>query len=392
MHEIDRSILTTQSPETSSQSVVNHLRKLLPCERASVTLLDFESQKVIIIAVASDEETGELSRGKHIPLDTFDNAAEMLELLRGGEAKLVPDLQELSLGSPSTQEVLAKGFRSSLSVPIVIQDELIGILNLLAYKPSIYTSEHVEIAREVAGHLGITIQQARLFDQLSINREQLQALSQRLLEIQEAERRKIARELHDEVGQVLTGVRLTLEMSSQVSNDNVGENIRQAHALVVELMERVSRLSLELRPALLDDLGLLPTLLWFLDRYFSQTNVRVIFKHSGLENRRFVPEIETAAYRIVQESLTNVARHAKAKDAKLALWFDHGVLGIQIEDEGIGFNQDAVLSAGYAGGILGMRERVSLLCGKLTIESVEGLGTRLLAEIPVDASIIKGID
>ena len=390
MHEIDRSILTTQSPEASAQTVVHYLRKLLPCERTSVTLLDFVSQKVIIIAAASDDETGEMSRGRHISLDTFDNAAEMLELLRRGEVQLVPDLRALALVSPSTREVLSKGFRSSMSVPLIIQEELIGILNLLSYEPNTYTSGHFGIAREVADHLGITIQQARLFDQLRTNREQLQALSQRLLEVQEAERRRIARELHDEIGQVLTSVGLTLEMASQISNEPIAENLRQAHVLVVELMDRVSRLSLELRPALLDDLGLLPALLWFLERFSSQTKVIVVFKHNGLDNTRFAPEIETAVYRIVQESLTNVARHAKTQEAKLALWFDQGVLGIQIEDEGIGFNQDLVLSAGYASGLLGMRERVSLLNGKLIIESGEGLGTRLLAEIPVNVPIIKG--
>jgi signal transduction histidine kinase len=155
-------------------------------------------------------------------------------------------------------------------------------------------------------------------------------------------------------------------------------------------MQRVSRLSLELRPAQLDDFGLLPALLWFLDRYSHQTSIQVILKHNGLEQQRFASELETAAYRIVQEALTNVARHARVDRAMVTLWFDQDILGIQVQDEGTGFDPELPLAKGSSSGLLGMKERALLLNGKLTIESSPGTGTRVLAEIPVNGSRLAG--
>lgn len=391
LHEIDQEILAADSLDTVVQATILHVQKLPPCDRASFMLIDFEGQQTTVFEI-SEKNKYPNSFKQHITVNNLPDFFAKLESLRQGRVRFINDLFSSPLESSIMQTFQLEGYGSLMTVPILVQDELIGCLTLMSQKCNAFSSQHLDVGQEIASQLGIAIKQSRMIEQLRKDQENLQTLSRQLLRVQEAERREIARELHDEIGQVLTGVGLTLEMAAQFRTDLGAEDLRQAHALVVELMERVSRLSLELRPALLDDLGLLPALIWFLDRYLSQTNVRVIFKHSGLDNRRFVPEIETAAYRIVQESLTNVARHAKAKEAKLALWFDQGVLGIQIEDEGIGFNHDAVLSAGYASGILGMRERVSLLSGKLTIESGEGLGTRLQAEIPVDALISKGMD
>ena len=148
----------------------------------------------------------------------------------------------------------------------------------------------------------------------------LKILSRRLMEVQEVERRNIARELHDEISQVLTGLKLSLEMCARTAGDNIGASLGQAQMLVNELMARARKLSLDLRPGMLDDLGLLPTLLWHIEHYTAQTRVQVTFKNSGLEGRRFAPEVETAAYRIAQEALTNIARHAGVNEATLRVW------------------------------------------------------------------------
>ena len=211
--------------------------------------------------------------------------------------------------------------------------------------------------------------------------EQLKFLSRRLMEVQETERRNIALELHDEVGQVLTGLKLSLEMGARLPAEELGDNLAQARVLVNELMARVRKLSLDLRPAMLDDLGLLPALLWHFEHYTTQTQVRVNFKHSGLEKRRFGPEVETAAYRLVQEALTNVARHANAPEATVRLSTHNQTLLIEVEDRGKGFDVEAVLSASETCGLAGMRERTVLLGGRLTIESHAGAGTRLTAEL-----------
>jgi PAS domain S-box-containing protein len=213
--------------------------------------------------------------------------------------------------------------------------------------------------------------------------ERLKVLSRRLMEVQEAERRKIALELHDEIGQVLTGLKLTLEMGSRLPAKQVGSTLEQVRGLVNDLMARVRKLSLDLRPAMLDDLGLLPTLLWHIEHYTAQTRVRVNFKHSGLEKRRFAPEVETAAYRLVQEALTNVARHAQAAEATVRISTHRQTLLIEIEDNGRGFDVESVMMAGETTGFAGMRERVVLLEGQFTVESQPGAGTRLIAELSI---------
>lgn len=212
--------------------------------------------------------------------------------------------------------------------------------------------------------------------------EQLKTLSRRLMEVQEAERRNIALELHDEIGQVLTGLKLTLEVSTKLPAVEVGDSLTQASGLVNELMARVRKLSLDLRPAMLDDLGLLPTLLWQIEHYTAQTHVKVNFKHSGLEKQRFAPEVETAAYRVVQEALTNVARHANVPEATVRVWTDQDMLSIEVADAGQGFDLDYVVGR-ETSGLTGMRERATLAGGQLKLESAVGAGTRLLAELSI---------
>lgn len=218
-------------------------------------------------------------------------------------------------------------------------------------------------------------EQARVYSQ------RLQGLSRRLLDVQEQERRHLARELHDEIGQVLTCLKLSLEMGPRLGAADVRARLGQAREQIRELTSRVRDLSLRLRPTMLDDLGLIPALLWHFERYTAQTQVRVRFEHRGLE-RRFPPELETAAYRIVQEALTNVARHARTDEARVRIWYDHELLSIQVEDGGAGFDTEHLMSSGRSSGLSGMHERAQLLGGRLTVESTRGAGTRVMAELP----------
>ncbi len=211
--------------------------------------------------------------------------------------------------------------------------------------------------------------------------ERLRALTHRLLEVQEQERRHLARELHDEVGEVLTGLNFALQACACVPAEEVPARLAQAQELVRDLSSRVRDLSLRLRPTMLDDLGLVPALLWLFERYTAPTGVRVSFEHDGA-GRRFPADVETAAYRIVQEALTNVARHARAAEAVVRLWADAAALGVQVEDEGSGFDPASV-PPGATGGLSGMQERVTLLGGRLEIASRPGGGTRLTAELPL---------
>jgi PAS domain S-box-containing protein len=214
-------------------------------------------------------------------------------------------------------------------------------------------------------------------------RDALRTFSRRLVEVQEAERRHVARELHDEVGQILTGLTLLLEIGPRLHADALTTTLSEAHKLAQDLLGRVRTLSLDLRPPALDDLGLLPALLWHFDRYSAMTGVKVAFQQRGLDGRRFTPEIETAAYRIVQEALTNVARHSLGHEAAVQLTVNEEALLLEIADDGRGFDPDAAFDARSSSGLLGMRERARLLNGQLTVHSAKSAGTRVIATLPL---------
>jgi len=272
------------------------------------------------------------------------------------------------------EAVAREGVVTTLVVPIWISGQVEGLLYVENRTARVFTDRDEAILLRLADHAAVAIQNATLY-------QRLQGLSGRLMEVQEAERRHLARELHDEIGQLLTGLRLTLDLPEPPS-PALGERLEQARGLVEELLDRVRALSLDLRPSILDDLGLLPALLGHVERYTSQTKVQVRLEHHGLD-RRFDPETETGVYRIVQEALTNVARHSGVDEVTVRLWSTRDVLGVQVEDHGRGFDLDAVL--GNGGGLEGLRERAALLNGHLTVETKPGGGVRLTAEVPVDS-------
>jgi signal transduction histidine kinase len=200
--------------------------------------------------------------------------------------------------------------------------------------------------------------------------------------MQEMERQHIARELHDEIGQVLTSSVMMLTLSRQLPPDAAQVRVAEARSLLEELIGKVRGLALDLRPSVLDHFGLAAALTWFFDRYTAQTGVRVVFRDFVTEERRFSSEIETAAYRIVQEALTNVARHAHAQEATVTLLAEDEFLRIEVEDRGAGFDPREA-RAGRSFGLTGMRERAHILGGRFIIHSSAGAGTRVVAELPL---------
>lgn len=198
-----------------------------------------------------------------------------------------------------------------------------------------------------------------------------------LMNVQETERRHIARELHDQIGQLLTGLRFLL-----TPRGDLRARIEQGRATVDDLLSRIRELSFDLRPADLDQLGLAPALFALFERYTAQTAVRVNFKHQGVD-RRFSSEVETGAYRIVQEALTNAARHAGVVQINVRVWTSADALNLQIEDRGRGFVPEAVMKMPRSSGLIGMQERTMLLGGRMTIDSVVGSGTMITVELPL---------
>lgn len=228
----------------------------------------------------------------------------------------------------------------------------------------------------------------RAMDSLGAARERLQRLSRRLLEVQEAERRHLARELHDDIGQSLTALKLNLEALAR-GRDAAAFEARVAEALETtrHTLERVRQLSLNLRPLQLDDLGLAAALRSHLDR---QAEIGRLAPHFDIQEVpvKLDADIETACFRVAQEAINNVVRHARAANIWLRLFVAGDRLALSVRDDGAGFEVGAAQKRAAAGGSLGvisMEERVALAGGTLQIHSAPGQGTVVVASFPVGA-------
>jgi signal transduction histidine kinase len=213
------------------------------------------------------------------------------------------------------------------------------------------------------------------------------SIARTLVEIQENERRAIARELHDRLGQSLAVLKLLLGEALNSPTEKMKYTLAEAQSLVNEMMSLTRDLSLELRPKMLDDLGLLPALLYLFESFTSRRRVAVKFEHYGL-HRQFPAEIGLAAYRIVREALENVANHAGTDEVKVLAWADKRLLSVRVEDRGAGFEPEE-LPASFAGGISGMRGRALVVGGRFTVTSVPGEGTVVSAEFPLPPRLKK---
>jgi signal transduction histidine kinase len=230
--------------------------------------------------------------------------------------------------------------------------------------------------------------QSRLLEESREMQEQLRHLSHRILQAQEEERKRISRELHDDIAQTLTGINVHLEaLNREVAHSPASfkRRLRRTQRLVEKSVNSVQRFVRELRPTVLDDLGLIPALHSYLKEFMKQTGIRVFFSASvGVEQLNSA--LRLALYRIAQESLTNVARHARATRVNVTIQHSRpDAVLIEIKDNGKSFHIERVLRARKHQhlGLLGMRERVEMAGGSLTIESTPGRGTVIQALIPI---------
>jgi signal transduction histidine kinase len=178
---------------------------------------------------------------------------------------------------------------------------------------------------------------------------------------------------------------MMLTLSKQLPHDAAQSRIAESKALLEDLIDKVRGLALDLRPSVLDHFGLAAALSGFFTRFTDQTGVRVVFRDFDTEGRRFSADVETAAYRIVQEALTNVARHAAAGEATVTLMAEDDVLRVEVEDRGAGFDPHENRPQ-QSFGLTGMRERANILGGRFMIHSSAGAGTRVVAELPLRAA------
>jgi PAS domain S-box-containing protein len=313
-------------------------------------------------------------------------------VLEGGQTVLAErDNRPFREALPRLMRPLAGRLRKMLGVeqgilaPLEVGGEVRG---LLVVTGNGLTEADLPTVTTLANQAAIAIENTELLDMVTEQRAGLQRLSVRLMKAQEEERARLSRELHDEIGQALTAMSINLaEIEKRLPAGlvpSVEERLAETSALVEQTSQRISAIALDLRPTLLDDLGLVPAIRWYVSRYSERAGIDVQMEVVDLEER-LDPEVETALYRVVQEALTNVARHADATQVRLHLERKSGSATALIEDNGRGFEAPERIEdiLGRGAGLVGMQERVALLGGSVTIQSGHGEGTCLSVEIPL---------
>jgi len=243
----------------------------------------------------------------------------------------------------------------------------------------------VGVTRDITNRRNAEQNQKQIENSLRETSERLRRLSESVLAMLEADRRRVARELHDEIGQVLTAVSINLKVVKNQADASLYSRLDESMTIVDRALQQVRNMSLELRPSMLDDFGLEAALNWYVQRFEERTGIRTQFvaAASGYD----IPEtIRTTCFRVVQEALTNVARHAKAQNVLVELRPDSESIRLVIQDDGLGFDHQAAMVRGSLGaslGLLGMQERAQLIGGELEIESKPGRGTTVAVWLPL---------
>jgi signal transduction histidine kinase len=278
----------------------------------------------------------------------------------------------------------AEGVVTQMAAPIRTGDRVEGLLYVDNRSPRVFTDRDEAVLMGLADHAAIAIRNAQLFQAAQTTGARLQTLSGRLLEVQEAERRHLARELHDEVGQALTAVRINLLMLRRDAQPGAPTNrLDDSLSVVDRVLGAVRQLSLDLRPSMLDDLGLASAVRWYVDAQAQRAGLAASVTVDGLD-REPAPDVAITCFRVVQEAVTNVVRHARARRVVVALRERDGALELVVRDDGVGFDVAAARGRAARGeslGLLGLEERVELAGGRVTMDSSSS-GTEIRATFP----------
>jgi signal transduction histidine kinase len=317
---------------------------------------------------AAAGELADLMTGMGLPLDA-SKAGRVLTRRRTERIDSI--LEDPEVYQDATRQF---GATTGLFVPLLARDDAIGVL--IAHdklgSDTRFADADVRLAEQFAARAAIAVDLSR-----RVARDSLR----RVVQGQELERQRLARELHDETGQALTSILLGLKTVEEASKDNTARSaVANVRKLVVETLQDVRRLAVELRPKALDDFGLVAALERLVQTFAEATGINVHLE-AQLGTQRLPEEVETTLYRIAQEALTNIVKHAQAGNVSILLVRRDTAVAIVIEDDGRGFEPAQLRRDAL--GLVGMRERVALLEGKLTVESSPETGTTLAVEVPL---------
>jgi signal transduction histidine kinase len=362
LNEVGNALATETDIDKLLDLVVRRLRELLGARVVALALPSGGDELRFAAVAGADELLGaSISR-------SASKSGAVLERRRSERIDSVIDDPEVH---QEVSRLLAA--RTGMWVPLIARDRAIGVLEIHDKEgpDARFSHDDFRLAETFATRAAVA---------LELSQRVARDAVRRVVQAQELERRRLARELHDETGQALTSILLGLKPLEEALADHPAQAaLGELRGQVVSALQDVRRLAVELRPAVLDDFGLVPAVERLLDAFAEQSNVHVDF-HSALGETRLASEVETALYRVVQESLTNIVKHAQAHNVSVSIVRRDSSVAAVIEDDGAGFDQRTVREDGI--GLIGMRERLALLDGRLEVESRPGAGTTIAAEVP----------
>lgn len=376
LREASTALAQSLELEVICHTSLDYVMRLVPFDRASVVLMESD-ERLVEYGTRRGTTVGDpMCPEKPFRPQEFPVIAN---LLKEQESRIIEDTRK------------ERGWRhiagceavcSWLGVPLVVGGKTIGLFSLDRMQAGSFTEGHLQLAEALAAQTAVTIQKAWLFEQVRRAGERLQSLSRRLVEIQETERNYIARELHDEAGQALAALTVDLRVIEQRVHEPqvLLARVAKMDATLQKTIVNLHRLAMALRPAALDHVGLEAAMCQHVEEVADRHGLNIQFACVGML-RHMPKDMEMILYRILQEALTNIVRHAQARNVDVLLKQRDSGLALVIEDDGVGFDAFEAL-AGERLGLLGMRERTEMLGGQLTIESSPGKGASILVEIP----------
>jgi PAS domain S-box-containing protein len=381
--------LPASDPRTSLMMVLDEAARLtaefLHVEIVSVHTVDRESGGLTRLMRYSAPGVDRFTSPGHFDLISWD--PDLKDFMGQTRPIAISDLDQRPSNFPMAESLRAGGMRSFIIAPLVHAGLPVGTLSAATVTATReFNESDMNLLVSIASHVALAVLNAQYLEEVTRQKADLELLSNQLITGQEEDRRRIARELHDEAGQSLYALRLSLDMLKgglkQVGSQGLADMVDEQLKVVSQTIDNIRRITYDLRPALLDDLGLIPALRWYVDNYGKRTGLEVELELVECDFK-LEGSAEVNIYRIIQEALTNVYRHAHATRVSVRMVAGAGLLKIEIQDDGRGFSAASKAAGGGGVGLIGIKERITSLGGSLLVYSLQGRGTTLGIEIPL---------
>ncbi len=382
LHRLDQSILNNFSLENIDRQIFRPTLYRIQCDLIGIHLFEQETAPIWALALQQNKIDLPLS----IPILVEEKLPKAIVTKR---QSLILGEQERELMDKLFPANATSPFNRYLLLPLVYKKELLGIFYIANTDGRDIERHQKAVSQQIAHTMALAIQNHYLFIETCKHEAKLRHMSISIIEAQEQERKRISAELHDEFGQSLTAIGINFGVIKKITDKlqatAIAERVQEVEQAIELLSDQVHNLSLDLRPPMLDDLGLIPTFRWFANQFQQRNDIKILFSAENSGGAEVANQISVTMYRVLQEALNNVSKHAEATEVQVILDISTTSISLLVKDNGQGFDiQDyKFMEPGKSGlGLLGMQERVDLLNGYVSIESWSGQGTAIRAVVP----------